>query len=244
MRRLLCCALVLLASGCASYTALSPEDRGSLEQELTRPRPAYLKLSFYVTPFFGDASKRLLTAVPPDEVRLLDNPNGTPINPGQPERILPAGTRVKILKVEFPTAFAVSERMVYTPRTQPWVYLQAEGDPGSTALILVLPPKLDTKDQFVSDLQLYVTDQDPEKVLAGFSEAVRRAVKQKNAVVDMPSQALEMAWGYPEHINTGFEGAVRREDWTWPGGSRVAHLSDGRVTALDTEMDRKQRERL
>src|SRR4051794_27185727 len=122
MRSLLA-ALVAAAllSGCATYTALGSDDRASLERDLTgRQSERFLRLSYYVTPFFGDASKRLLTAVPPEQVRLLEQPNGSTVNPGPAERILPAGTRVRISRIEFPTPWAMTERVLYTPRTQPW----------------------------------------------------------------------------------------------------------------------------
>jgi hypothetical protein len=48
----------------------------------------------------------------------------------------------------------------------------------------------------------------------------------------MPSDALEMAWGYPERKEISFEGDRRKEVWRWPGGKRVAVLLDGRVTEL------------
>src|SRR5262245_7045834 len=69
-----------LALGCATYTRLPLEDRGSLERDLTGTHSEkYLRLSYYVTPFFGDASKKLLTPLPPEEVRLLRQPTGAPI---------------------------------------------------------------------------------------------------------------------------------------------------------------------
>ncbi|EAU61668.1 conserved hypothetical protein, partial [Stigmatella aurantiaca DW4/3-1] len=59
----------------------------------------------YVTPFFGDASKRLLTPYPPEEVLVLDDLRGRPVTPGPIQATLPAGARAKILKVEFPTSW-------------------------------------------------------------------------------------------------------------------------------------------
>ena len=63
MRALPSLALALLL-GCASHTTLAPEERAGLERELTGA-PRFLKLSFNVTPLFGDAGHRLITPAGP-----------------------------------------------------------------------------------------------------------------------------------------------------------------------------------
>lgn len=232
-------ALLLLASfatatGCTSHTALSTEERVRLERELASSgRARYLRLSFYVTPFFRDASKKLLTAVPPEEVRLLEDTGGEPVSPGPVERILPAGTRVHVLKTELPTAFVVAERILFTPRTQPWVYLKVDGEPEGPPLILVLRPQIKSAQEFLAEMERSLAEQDPSRTMEAWPEAVRAAVRNKTAVTDMPAEALEMAWGPPELKRISFEGSVRREDWVYPGGKRRAQLSDGRVTQFD-----------
>ncbi|NRD68882.1 hypothetical protein HRD49_44940, partial [Corallococcus exiguus] len=72
-----------MSFGCASATRMSPEDRAALDRGLSGPdAEQYLRVSAYLTPFFGDASKRLLTPYPPEDVRLVDDTQGKPINPG------------------------------------------------------------------------------------------------------------------------------------------------------------------
>ena len=228
--RLLALALLQL-SACASYTALAPADRELLERELTaRDGTAYLRLSYYVTPFFGDASKKLLTPVLPEQVRLLESPSGDPISPGPVEKTLPAGRRVRVLKVEFPTSWAVTERMVYTPRTQPWVFLAAEGEKNELPFVMVLRPQLRTPDEVRQELARYLSSEDLRPQLERLTGPVLEAVQRKDVVADMPAEALEMAWGYPEVKKLSFEGQARRELWRWPGGTRSATLVDGRVT--------------
>jgi hypothetical protein len=222
-----------LASGCASYTALSQEERGRIESQYARSdRPEFLKLSCFVTPFFGDPAKTLLTPVPPDEVRLLEDPSGKPISPGDVKTVLPAGTPVVIDKIEFPTSLAVTERIVYTPRTQPWVYLRVPGAAKAQPLILVLRPNLKSEAEVRAELARYVTEADPAPVLAQWPKSVQEAISRKHALVDMSSQALEMAWGYPERIQRTFEEVGRKETWRYPGGTRKAELLDDRVVDL------------
>lgn len=230
MRTFLIACVLALSSACASQVLIPVEDRAGLERDLTgRDRDKFLRLSFYVTPFFGDASKRLLTAVPPDEVRMLDQPSGEPVLPGPVQRVLPAGTRARIAKVEFATPFAITERIPYTPRTQPWVFLEVEGEPRGAPLVLVLRQQLRTQAEFLAELERYLVSDDPAQKMAAWTDTVREAVRTKHAVVDMPAEALEMAWGYPERKRIRFEDAAKQEEWLYPGRKRVAHLSEGRV---------------
>lgn len=223
-------ALLLLAlSACASYTKLEPRDRDRLERDLTGGAPRYLRLSYYVTPMFGDASRRLLTPVAPDEVRLLNDTSGQPLNPGPAQAILPAGTRARITRVEHPTAWVTAERVVYSPRYQPWIYLEVEGAPEGPPLVLVLRQGLDSPEDFKAELDRYLSERDLGPVLAALSEPVRQAVREKRAVVGMSADALEMAWGYPESIQRSFTEGVRNEEWTWPGDRRRATLANNRL---------------
>jgi hypothetical protein len=231
MKRLALVLVVGCSSACASYTALAPADREQLERQLSgADGDKYLKLSFYVTPFFGDASKKLLTALPPDEVRILNEVNGEPISPGPAEQILPAGTRVHITQVEFPTSWVVTGRVPYSPRTQPWVYLNVQGQPRDAVFVLVLRQGMKSKDDVLSDVERFLAREDPQRTLQQWPESVRSAVKEKAIVAAMPEEALEMAWGYPELKQISFEGQVKKERWVYPGQKRVAFLADGRVT--------------
>ncbi len=230
LHALLAAAAVVIAAGCQSHTQLPDSDRAAIERDLTgRESERHLRLSFFVTPFFGDASKLLLSHVPPEEVRMLNHPDGTPVNPGPSQGIVPAGRKVRIQKVEFPTPWVVTERIPYTPRTQPWVYLEIEGEQTAQPYVLVLRQGIDTHAQFLAELERYLVKADPSSTIASWPEEVQQAVRTKTAVPGMPQEALEMAWGYPEVIRREIEGESRRETWTYPGRSRVAHLVDGKL---------------
>src|SRR5438105_99625 len=102
-------AVIWLLCACATANELvPPEQRAGLKREL-EGEERYLKLSFYSTPFFGDAARKLLTPVPPAQVRLVESPDGSPLDPGEIERTFPAGTAVRIKHLEFPTARAQLE---------------------------------------------------------------------------------------------------------------------------------------
>ena len=234
MKRLLVILLALWGSGCKSHTQLAPEDRASLEQTLSGAEAnRSLRISMHVMPFFGDASKRLLSPYPPDEVLLLNDTKGQTIQPGPIEATLPAGTRARIRKVEFPTAWVVTERILYSPRTLPWVYVDVEGAPKGPPLVLVLPGNLKTREEFLSEVGRYLTAQEATALLAAFSEPVREAIREKKTLTDMPAEALELSWGYPETIRRTLAGTTRNEEWIYPGGRRRAFLSDGRLVRVE-----------
>jgi len=234
VKRLLAVLLALLGAGCKSHTQIAPGDRAALEQTLSGPEAdRFLRGSMYVTPFFGDASKRLLTPYPPDEVLLLDDTKGQTLNPGPIEATLPAGSRARIRKVEFPTAWVVTERILYSPRTLPWVYVDVEGAPKGPPLVLVLPGNLKTREEVLAEVGRSLAAQDPAAQLAALPEPVREAVRQKKALTDMSAEALEMSWGTPETIRRTLEGTVRNEEWIYPGGRRRAFLTDGRLVRVE-----------
>jgi hypothetical protein len=234
VKKLLLILLTLLGAGCKSHTLIAPEDRATLEQTLAGPEAnRFLRLSMYITPFFGDASKRLLTPYPPEDVLLLNDMKGNTLHPGHTQATVPAGARVRIRKVEFPTAWVVTERIIYTPRTWPWVYVDVEGAPPGPPLVLVLPPNLKTREEFLAELDRYLPSEDPAPQLNAFSKAVRDAILQKKTVPDMPAEALERSWGYPETIRRTLEGTAHNEEWIYPGGRRHAFLTDGRLVRVE-----------
>lgn len=230
-------ALALPSTGCATAVKQLPlEQRGSLERTLTG-QERFLAMSFYVMPFFGDSTLRLLTAWPPDEVRLLDSVEGNPINPGPVEAVFPAGSRARILKIEFPSALVQAGRVLLTPRSSTWVYLDVARAtdrvrPADTApLVLVLGNTLGSEVEVLAELERFLSVRDLAPQLAQFSPQVREAIAKKRTVPEMPVDAVVMAWGPPESKNITREGELRRETWVWPGGKRRLQIKDGRVEA-------------
>lgn len=225
--------VALACTGCVTaQVAIPPTQVADLERKLNG-EARFLRVSMHQTPFFGDATRRLLTPVPPELVRLLDDTGGKPLNPGKIERTFPAGTPARITKVEFPSSWAMTERVLYTPRTLVWIYVDVAGTAKqSPPLVLVLRPGLKSDQEFLAELDRHLTREDPSKRLEELSEGVREAVRTKSAVVDMPAEALEMAWGFPESKRIELVGAQRKETWRWAEGARTATVVDGRLTAF------------
>jgi hypothetical protein len=230
--RTLALSLVAIALGCASYTRLSGEQRADLRSRLTRRfSHQYLALSFYVTPFYGVSDRWLLSPVPPQELGWVEDGRGKPVPPGPIAAILPAGTRVVIDRVQFPTSLTVATRPERSPRTRTWVLVHVPENPGRQ-LVLVVPEEVRSEAAFEAALGRFLTREDPGKLISRWSRQVQLAIAEKHALVDMPALALQMAWGYPETIHREFPESGRKEVWTWPGGARKAVLFDGRVTEI------------
>ncbi len=235
MKRLLVVVLAALwGADCKTHTQVAPEDRAVLEQTLTGPEAdRFLRVSLYITPFFGDASKRLITPYPPEDVLLLNDTKGQTVQPGSIQAILPAGAKAHIRRVEFPTAWIVTERILYTPRTWPWVYVDVEGAPKGPPLVLVLPPQLKTREEFLVEVERTLAAESQAPRLAAFSDAVREAIRKKETLPDMPADALEMSWGPPETIRRTLEGTAHNEEWIYPGGRRHVFLTEGRLVRVE-----------
>ncbi|MBE2252420.1 MAG: hypothetical protein IAE78_23005 [Myxococcus sp.] len=225
--------VLLSLSGCATSQVFVPPEQAAALQRSLAGEERYLRIAFFGTPFFGDSTKKLLSPVSPDQVRALNNPDGTPVSPGPVERVFAPGTAARVLKVEFPTAYAMSERVLYTPRTLAWVYLDVAGTPKqSPPYILLLRPGLKDEHEVLSEVERYLSKEPVKPLLDGFTETVRAAVLEKKAIVDMPAEALEMAWGYPEQKRFELEGTVKKETWLYAEGRRQAVLRDGKVAEL------------
>ena len=230
---------LFVVTGCATaQIAVAPVEAARLERSLAG-QTRFLRVSMYSTPFFKDSTRSLLTALPPEEVDLLDNPDGSPVSPGRVERTVAAGTRVRIRQLEFPSATVMAQRVLFTPRTLAWVYLDVAGAPkDAPPSVLVLRPGLTSAQDVLAELERYVSTEDPSPLLGTFSEAVRDAIKMKTATAEMSADALEMAWGYPAQKRLELVNAQRKETWKWPR-KRWAVLLDGRVTSLSEEADRR-----
>jgi hypothetical protein len=218
---------LLALAACAGNTFIPESQRIQLEDQLGGHQ-RYLKVSCYVTPFFHDNGKLLLTATSPDELDLLDRPNGTPISPGETIKILPAGTKLRIAHVSFPTALEVAERMPITPRYSPWVLVTSPTDFTDKPYVLVLRPDMQSANEFLQELNRFLTEDDPAPQLGSFPPPVQTAIAQKTLAVGMTPKQVEMAWGYPEHIH--IDGPNHSQLWSWPQDKQRVWFSSDAVT--------------
>lgn len=233
-RFLVAAAVCAAASGCITgHVHMSADDRREAERQVQIQGDRQLRLSYFVTSFFGDDSKLLLSQYPPEELKMVLQPDGTPVIPETTLKIIPAGTPARILGLEFPTSWAIASRIPYTPRFQPWLFVAVQGEPTDIPFVIPLNPRLSTVAEALAEVDRYLAREDLKPFIASLPEGMRTDVRNKSARQDMPVQALEMVWGYPDLKRITFdEEGTRTESWEWGDGIRSAIVKDGRAIKL------------
>jgi hypothetical protein len=224
MRRAALLPALLALASCAPALVLSDADRERAAAELAG-RSRFLRVAVHAAPFFGDRSRVFLTDQPLTEVNLLLTPGGDRIDPPPAEKILPPGTPVRILTVEFPTGWVIAGRVVMTPRYHPWVLLQVPGD--ERTHVVVLSQTVASFDDVRAEVERLLATDDPTPFLKSLPAEQRDAVLRKEPLEGMDARTLEMAWGQPERKR--IDRPARTEEWAWPEGKRRAFLEDGRL---------------
>ncbi|HZZ83532.1 MAG TPA: hypothetical protein VFE30_03255 [Anaeromyxobacteraceae bacterium] len=230
MRRLpLCLLTALLASACASpHLAIGEGDRQRVIGEL-EGRRRFTRVALYDGDFFGDRNGCLLSDQPFAELDLIEHPDGSVIPPPEAGAVIPPGTPVRVEKVEFPTGWTIAQRMVMTPRYQPWIHLSVKGEP--RRCVLVLPQDLRSREDALAEVARVLTTDDPSPRLAALPTAWRDAVLKKELLEGMSPAAVELSWGVPDkrHIDR----PAHAEDWSWAGGRRRASFADDRLVKFE-----------
>jgi hypothetical protein len=227
--RTLAAFLPLLAFACRTPTLQIPEaDQLRAERDLSGQQ-RWLRVAVFAGPLWEDAGKLFVTDRPAGEIDLVEKPNGKPIAPPAPERILPPGTLVRITGIEFPGTFVFRQRVLVTPRYHPWAYLAVAGE--KRPYVIVLPQEVKSFEDVRVELERYLTADDPGPALAALSPESREQVLKKEAGPGLSARALEMAWGLPERKQ--IDRPAGTEEWSWEGGKRRAWLRDDRVEKVE-----------
>ena len=228
MRRALLSTLALsLLAACHTPATVPDSERARVDREVAGQQ-RYLRVAMYAGPLWADTSKVFLTDQPGAELDMLETGGGAPIPPPPPERVLAPGTPVRVRKVEFPTTWGVAERVMMTPRFNPWVYLDGGG---AKPWVIVLPRDTTRFEDVRAELERVLTSDDPGSTFAALPQDQREAILRKEAIEGMGPRALEMAWGLPEKKR--IDRPAGTEEWAWPGGKRRAYLRDERVEKIE-----------
>ena len=230
-------ALLFLVTGCAGNALLPESDRVAVEDALAA-HARYLKISSYVMPFFHEDTAWLLSDRATAETDYMDPTEHTQLDPGEPVGILPVGTLLRIEKISWPTGLTMVGREPNTPRDCPWVYLRPveTGTPAARLsagkpFILVLRGDLRTRDEALTEINRYLTSQNPVTELHNLSSAIVDAVEHKMLHQGMAPEQVQQAWGYPERIH--IDAPKRTQLWTWPGGKQQAWFQEDLLVKWD-----------
>jgi hypothetical protein len=228
---------LLIAFPFAACSHVQLSEREQMQVNLRYQNVTFqLAQSMWVGPFFRDDSRRLLSRMPPGEDVLLQTPEGKPIAPGPATGVLPAGTKMTVLRVSFPTSWDKVTRPILTPRDQPWVELAVNGKAGADA-ILLLSPGLPTLETVFEEVSHYLSEKPVQEEVAALPPADQRAVETKELAAGISQRAVELAFGMPNFRHVYGEGASRIEDWTWYTDTtiRSVHLKDGVLDSFDVK---------
>lgn len=226
-------ACLLVAPACAS-SQLSSRERLHVELRYAKAQ-RQTAVSMFVSPFFRDSTRRLLSVHPPEERILLADPQGETILPGRAEEVLAAGTRVTVVAVRFPGGWEGFSRPLMTPRDRPWVELRVDDRPGKPVFVLVLSPDLKTEGEVVEEVNRLLTTDPIDTQVATLTALEQELVRTKTLVPGVGPRALELAWGTANVRRSYPDGEVRVQEWTWRSDTawRKVVMRDDVVTTVE-----------
>jgi hypothetical protein len=222
---------LLTVGSCTTYVFLSAHDQ---EQIQTREKKKlyYLKYSFFVGPLYTYDDKLYISERGFDERVLVQDTSDNPIFPPEPTGVIPMGTQVQVLQIEFPTRGVASDRKLKSPRFFTWVYLEKAGESAAQPWILVLAPEFRTLGQFDDALTEYLQKEDPRPAFASLPAEELAAIDQKSILKGMRADSLRRARGHPDRITRSFEGGIKVERWQY-AEKRFVTLRDDQVESWE-----------
>jgi hypothetical protein len=205
-----------LSSGCPSYSTIPDDQRKQIEDGHTGEL-LFFRQSMYVGQFYDDDRFRLVHGRRFEELTYLQTVEGDAIPPGPAEGIIPAGTRVRVERIEWPLGETVFRRPLYTPRYTTWVWLRVAADRGPEVTvereqrhILLLPAGINDAEGFDLWFDASLSAEDPSPWLLSLPKEQQNGIALKRAVAGMDYDALTAALGFPDSITRDLvEGSTR-----------------------------------
>ena len=226
---------LMFASSCASHTNIPSHVRTAIE-DFHAGRVMELRQSCYYGDLYEDTDKWLLSAHAFDSVHHIVDLDGNPIHPTGQRGIVPAGTRFLIEKIEFPDIYALTTRMISSPRYHTWVYLRPlEKLPLESErrehFVMLLPMDLQDRQDVEANLaKVLAPEGDVSRWLKERRPSVRVAIAHKDLQAGMTRDELVAARGEP-HLWIAQQGSYGLEMIAWYP-SQEAWIRNGRIVDL------------
>jgi hypothetical protein len=225
-----------LLAGCAGVPLMAAGAREAVDAQY-EGRYMVLRQSMYFGDFWDNPDVTLLDPKPFRDLTYLLDPFKKPIIPGVARGIIPAGTRVRIQRVEFPGTGSLLGRPLLTPRYNGWVLLRVNhfDVPGVRGFqdrthVIVLPLGLGDPEQVDHALEPLLGDESVRDWMNRRQPSVRAAIREKRVVVGMTYDEVTSSLGVPDRLERR-DVAGKRED-TATFGQRTVVLVDDVVTAV------------
>lgn len=168
----------------------------------------WLTQSLYGGFFYDDKRYRLANPKPFEQLHALKTVDGYTILPPPHDDIVPAGTRVRVERIRWPTPGNMCSAPLYTPKRLIWVVVRMALDRGHVTLwrekpyIMLVPDHVRTQTAFMAWFNALFTQANPNPWLDGLPESLRRGIATKQPVVGMDERALRSALGKPDRVET------------------------------------------
>jgi len=216
---------------------LAKDARLTIAQDL-RGETVELRQSLYFGDLYDENEKWLLSPYPFENTSHIVDHKGVPINPRRQKGIIPAGSSFIIEKVEFPDPVTLAQRMLTSPRFNPWVYLRPEPNsefsrlyPENKPYILPLPLNMTSIEEVHTSIATFLdSNREVRSWLSERRPTIRVAIHQKEIIRGMSQEELIASMGEPYRWFSDEEDSKKTLIAWYPG--KEAWLKNGQVTEI------------
>lgn len=164
--------------------------------------PTYwLTTTMFAGRFYDNDRANLLDYRPFSAIDDVETLDGFILYPPKPDRIIPAGSLVKIIEVSFPDEQKKLARPLMSPREHIWVYLKVAKERGNVTIfhehpfVLVVPKSITTELQLRGYLGRFLSKNDPNLWILSLPSHLQDGIFSKRPVIGMKKEHLVAAMG-------------------------------------------------
>jgi hypothetical protein len=198
----------------------------------------WLTVSLYAGNFFDDRNFFLLDHRPfyaIDDVRTKD---GYTYFPAKETLLIPAGTLVKIVRVEYPDEKIMLKRSIYSPKNHIWIYLKVARERGDINIfydkiyIMIIPKNITDELQLKKYLDQFFSLNDPNRWMLQSESFIQKGMFEKKPVIGMNKEHIFVALGpaIRKQNEEGLSGEDKEEIWQYH--NFLVYFHGNRVTKV------------
>lgn len=199
----------------------------------------WLTTSMYAGSFYDNKKVALFDHRPFSAIKDVTTPDGKDISPPKESKVVPAGTLVRVMRIDYPDTATKFRRPLYSPRHNVWVYCQVAKERGRVSIfesepyIMVLPSFVTNEAEVREYLKQFLSTTDPNPWLLTQRKYVQTAIWSKQPAIGMTERHLLAALGPALHRTNKSTKTINTQVWEYP--DYLVTLEDNevaRVTAL------------
>jgi hypothetical protein len=195
----------------------------------------WLTTSMYSGRFYDNPELNLIDYRPFDAINEVETVDGYILYPPKPERMIPAGTLVNIVKISYPDKKL--KRPIFSPQNNIWVYLQIGRERGEVSIffdkihVLVLPENITNDGQVRGYLSRLLSKENPNVWILPLPSHMQDAIFTKRPMIGMNKTQLEATLGPPNKMQWQKKTNFQEEKEMW-------HYHDYYVTLVNGQINR------